>query len=64
LATWQRLSAITAVRLLAAGPALAADDVSVLKDAKPRKQEVAPSPLDLRSLEQRLRDTKTIGVSG
>jgi hypothetical protein len=28
----------------------------------PSKQEVAPSPLDLRSLEQRLRDTKAIGV--
>lgn len=28
----------------------------------PSKQEMAPSPLDLRSLEQRLRDTKAIGV--
>jgi hypothetical protein len=28
----------------------------------PSKQEVAPSLLDLRSLEQRLRDTKAIGV--
>jgi len=28
----------------------------------PSKQEVAPSTLDLKSLEQRLRDTKAIGV--